>query len=78
MAAETTIIQRFGIVINWLGVAVALICLLGFFSVVAGFMGAFGGIANPQDAYFVAGASLICAGLSWLAGRAIRYILAGF
>jgi hypothetical protein len=78
MKAETTIVQRLGIAINWLGLSVAAICLLGFLSIVAAGLGFFGGVASTTDAYFFAGVLLILAALSWLSGRTIRYILAGF
>jgi len=50
---------------------------IGVLSVLAAFGGAFGGVSNPADTIFIAGYFAFLALLSWLIGRACKYVLAG-
>jgi hypothetical protein len=72
-APETTIVQRTGNVLYWFGSAIAVLLCAGAI-VVAGV------VINSNslsEAIFVAGPFLILSGITWLAGRACRYVLAG-
>lgn len=65
----TTIVQRFGIVLFWIGVLLAAATLAG-----AGLLLAI----EPQSRTLVAMLPFaICALLFWLAGRALRYVFSG-
>ena len=77
MTTATTAIQRLGNVLYWLGCIGAAIMAIGVLSVLAAFGGSFGGVSSPAETIFFGGISAFLALLSWLIGRACKYVLAG-
>jgi hypothetical protein len=74
---DTTLLQRFGNVLYWLGCAVAALFLAATLFVVAIVLGAFGGTTAPSETLLFAGYPLGLALASWVVGRAARYLFAG-
>jgi hypothetical protein len=68
----STIIGRLGFVCYWTGSAIAIVILLIGLTIYA-----LNGPDKPVDQWLALGAIFIPAALSWLSGKALRYILAG-
>lgn len=71
-AAPNGIIARLGLVCYWMGMGIAGLILVGG---LAGYANS--ELRQPVDQWVVLGAIFGAAGLSWLAGRAVKFILAG-
>jgi hypothetical protein len=72
MPGPTTIVGRLGYVCYWSGLAIAIL-ILGIGLTIY----ALNTPTQVADQWLGLGMIVITAGLSWLAGRALRYILAG-
>jgi hypothetical protein len=70
------ILVRIGNVLYWAGSAVAAILLVVCIAIMVAYAGGFG-FQMLSDALAVGGFCAVIALLSWLAGRAAKYILAG-
>lgn len=67
---------RLGKVLNWLGLAIGLMCGVWVLGCIATLLGAFG-YADTVDTAVLLIAGVIVGSLAWLAGRAALYVLAG-
>lgn len=65
---EPNMVQRLGLVLYWTGTGIAVL--------LAG-AGAFAALNASRDASFISGALLVCAVVSWLVGRALKFVLVG-
>ena len=67
-------IARLGMVLYWCGLAIASLCEIAAFAVLVIIMTS---KASASEAWMMVVFFAVVGGLSWLAGRAAKYVLAG-